>query len=114
MTPTYQPGSDAQATGGSTPARPPVLTIEHMSIDYDVDPPVHAVKDVSLTLHRGEILGLAGESGCGKSTLAYGAIQLLKDPARRVAGSAVFHSREGYDIDLTALTGANLRAVRWD
>lgn len=108
-------------TADATPIRskspstaPAVLDIEHMTIDYDVEPPVHAVKDVSLTLHRGEILGLAGESGCGKSTLAYGSIQLLKDPARLVSGSAIFHSREGYDIDLTALKGDDLRAVRWD
>lgn len=105
-------GTPIRSRGAS--AAPAVLDIEHMTIDYDVEPPVHAVKDVSLTLHRGEILGLAGESGCGKSTLAYGSIHLLKEPARRVSGSAVFHSREGYDIDLTALSGAELRAVRWD
>jgi peptide/nickel transport system ATP-binding protein len=30
---------------------------------------VDAIKDLSLTLHRGETLGIVGESGCGKSTL---------------------------------------------
>ncbi|MBT2497041.1 ABC transporter ATP-binding protein [Microbacterium sp. ISL-59] len=33
-------------------------------------PPVHAVKGVSLTVERGQIVGLVGESGCGKSSLA--------------------------------------------
>src|SRR5699024_5247571 len=92
----------------------PVLTAENVSITYEVDPPVHAVKDVSLTLKRGEILGLAGESGCGKTTLAYGLNQLLKPPAVLRSGEIIFHDESGKDIDVTALHGDQLRAFRWD
>jgi peptide/nickel transport system ATP-binding protein len=92
----------------------PVLSIENLSIDYLAENTVHAVRDVSLTLRRGEILGLAGESGCGKSTLAYGITRLLKPPALITGGRVMFSSREGYDIDLSSLAGEDLRAFRWD
>ncbi len=92
----------------------PVLTARGVSIEYEVDPPVKAVRDVSLTLNRGEILGLAGESGCGKTTLAYGMNRLLKPPALMTSGSVVFHDREGHDIDVLALKDEQLRAFRWD
>ncbi len=92
----------------------PVLTAHDVSIEYEVNPPVHAVKGVSLTLHRGEILGLAGESGCGKSTLAYGLNRLLKPPAILRSGEVTFHDAGGADIDVVALDGDALRAFRWD
>lgn len=91
-----------------------VLTARDVSITYEVDPPVHAVKNVSLTLHRGEILGLAGESGCGKTTLAYGLNRLLKPPAVLRSGEVVLHDEGGTDINVTALDGEGLRAFRWD
>lgn len=92
----------------------PVLTARNVSIEYEVDPPVKAVRDVSLTLNRGEILGLAGESGCGKTTLAYGMNRLLKAPALMTGGEIVFHDRDGHDIDIVGLNGEGLRAFRWD
>lgn len=92
----------------------PVLSAKNVSITYEVDPPVHAVKDVSLTLKRGEILGLAGESGCGKTTLAYGLNQLLKPPAVLRSGEVTFHDESGVDIDVAGLEGDGLRAFRWD
>lgn len=92
----------------------PVLTIDGASITYEVDPPVEAVRDVSLTLNRGEILGLAGESGCGKTTLAYGVNRLLKAPAVMTAGRVVLHDRDAGDIDVGALDEAAMRRFRWD
>ena len=49
---------------------------------------MHAVEDVSLTVNRGETLGIVGESGCGKSTTARLIVRLLeptagRDPLRR-------------------------------
>jgi peptide/nickel transport system ATP-binding protein len=92
----------------------PVITIENFSVDYFGESTTHAVKNVSLELKRGEILGLAGESGCGKSTLAYAITRLLKPPGMITSGSAVFHSREGWSVDLSALRGEELRRFRWD
>jgi peptide/nickel transport system ATP-binding protein len=92
----------------------PVLTVEDFSVDYLIEPAVRAVRHVSLTLHRGEVLGLAGESGCGKTTLAYGIVRLLKPPAAITSGHAVFHARNGDDVDWSRLDAKELRRHRWD
>ena len=91
----------------------PVLRVEDLSVVYDVANPVTAVKNVSLTLAPGEILGLAGESGCGKTTLAYAINRLHKPPARIASGSVTFSDADGSDIDLLALSDEKLRAFRW-
>lgn len=95
-------------------AHEPVLSTKRMTIEYAVDPPVRAVRDVSLVLNRGEILGLAGESGCGKTTLAYGMNRLLKPPAILRSGQVTLHDKDGGDIDVISLVDDDLRAFRWD
>jgi peptide/nickel transport system ATP-binding protein len=95
------------------PASVPVLTARNVSITYEVNPPVDAVRDVSLTLHRGEILGLAGESGCGKTTFAYGVNRLLKAPAVMTSGEVTFHDASGEDIDVGTMGPEALRRYRW-
>jgi peptide/nickel transport system ATP-binding protein len=93
--------------------RPAVITVDDLSVVYEVDPPVAAVKNATFSLAPGEILGLAGESGCGKTTLAYAINRLHKPPARIASGSITFHGREGDDLDLLALDEHALRAFRW-
>jgi len=91
-----------------------LLSVHDFSVVYDVEPPVAAVKNVSLDLRRGEILGLAGESGCGKTTLAYGVQRLLKAPAVITSGSVVFHDASGESIDVNGLDPEQMRRFRWD
>ncbi|HEX3779887.1 MAG TPA: ATP-binding cassette domain-containing protein, partial [Pseudonocardiaceae bacterium] len=92
-----------------------MLELRNVSIDYEIEGgAVHAVDDVSLTLRRGEVLGIAGESGSGKSTLAYAITRLLKAPARATGGQIVFTTRDGHTVDVLGLTGEELRAFRWD
>ncbi|MCV2393534.1 ABC transporter ATP-binding protein [Actinotalea sp. M2MS4P-6] len=98
----------------AVPERTPVLEIENLSVDYGYDDdPAHVLRGVSLTLHRGEVLGLAGESGCGKSTLAYAATRLLPPPGLVTGGRVMFTDRDGSRSDVLALSDAELRAARW-
>jgi oligopeptide/dipeptide ABC transporter ATP-binding protein len=64
---------------------------------------VRAVSNVSLTVERGEILGVVGESGCGKSTTAKMLLGLLTPDA----GEVIFDG-----VPLRGLSGARLRALR--
>jgi peptide/nickel transport system ATP-binding protein len=82
----------------------PLLTVEQLVVEYPVSGrTLSAVADVSLTVGRGETLGLVGESGCGKSTLGRAVLQLR----RPTAGKVVFDG-----ADLTALDGEALRLMR--
>jgi peptide/nickel transport system ATP-binding protein len=92
----------------------PVLEIKGLDVDYGVGAEaVHAVQDVHLTLHRGEVLGLAGESGSGKSTLAYGLTRLLPPPGVIRGGEVIYHPDDGEPYDVLQLSPKQLRDFRW-
>ncbi|CCJ51791.1 dipeptide ABC transporter ATP-binding protein [Bordetella parapertussis] len=66
-----------------------------------------AVDGVSLSLEKGEILGVVGESGAGKSTIGNAVIGLLEAPGRLAGGEVLL---EGRRID--TLSNAEQRKVR--
>ncbi|MGY6411136.1 MAG: ABC transporter ATP-binding protein [Alkalilacustris sp.] len=69
----------------------------------DATQTVHALSDVSLTVARGEVLGLVGESGCGKSTLGriVSGIYTPSDGSVRLDGAPVARMRGGNVEKLT-------------
>ena len=98
----HTPATDAPA--GSIP----VLSIDGLAVQYRSNAgTVDAVRDVSLSINRGERVAIVGESGSGKSTTAHAIVQLLAAQAQIVRGSIRFDGAE--------LVGAgrhDLRAVR--
>ena len=63
---------------------------------------MHALDDVCLTIHEGEVVGLAGESGCGKSTLGRIAAGIL---------APTMGERAWRGTDISTLSGAERRDV---
>src|SRR6516225_7454738 len=104
---------DQPAAAGRVLSGEPLLEVTGLCVDYGIgSDAVHAVLDADLVLHRGEVLGLAGESGSGKSTFAYAITRLLRAPGVITGGSARFHLRGG-EVDLLAADEAQLRRIRW-
>ena len=86
-----------------------LVEVEGLNVDYGRSDPVHAVRDVSLTIEENQFVGLVGESGCGKSTLAMAIARLERPPARLAGGRICIAGR-----DWTALDVESIRRARWD
>ena len=97
--------SSLEATGGEL-----LLDVRNLSVDIRRNdaPALRVVKDVSLTVRRGEAVGLVGESGSGKSMTAFAVMNLFPSPRAQVgAGEILLEGR-----NLAALSPAELRGVR--
>ena len=88
----------------------PLMQIDHLSKRFQSGGGLFArprammaVRDVSLSIGKGEVLGVVGESGCGKSTLARLVLRLIEPTAGRVTFDGT---------EITALSPAALRKMR--
>ncbi|WP_083886186.1 dipeptide ABC transporter ATP-binding protein, partial [Actinoalloteichus spitiensis] len=96
------PRSGGRAGTGGAVEAPPALELRDLVVEYQQ---VRAVREVSLTVGTGQVVGLVGESGSGKSTVGRCAAGLQRPTSGtvRVAGH-----------DITALSARRLRPLRRD
>ena len=67
----------------------------------------YAVRNVSITLKPGEVLGVVGESGAGKSTVGNAVINLLEPPGKITNGKVLFQGE-----NIGGLNDTEMRDVR--
>jgi peptide/nickel transport system ATP-binding protein len=84
----------------------PLISIEALSAISTRDAGQPVLRDVSLTLEKGEVRGLVGESGAGKSTIAKALLGILPSTVKVTGGWIRFEGR-----DLLAMTPRDLSAI---
>ena len=87
-----------------------LLEVKNLSVDFKVDRrhSLHAVRNISFEVKRGETLGIVGESGCGKSVTCMSILRL--NPERRTlypTGEILFEGK-----DLLKMPPKQLSAIR--
>lgn len=77
----------------------PLLNVKDLKIDIELPraESLHAVRDISFTVNKGEKLGLVGESGSGKSLTALAIMRLLHSPYQ-ISGSVALGDTELYTL----------------
>ncbi|EET58658.1 ABC transporter, ATP-binding protein [Marvinbryantia formatexigens DSM 14469] len=84
----------------------PIIKIEHLEKEFKLkEMDVHALRDVSLDIYKGDIYGIIGMSGAGKSTL----VRCLNFLERPTAGTVTVNGK-----DLAKLSEKELREARKD
>lgn len=85
-----------------------ILTIKDLNVTYvNKNRRVMAVRDVSLSINKGDSLGIVGESGSGKSTLAT-ALLRLHPKGTVITGEALFDGK-----DLLSISNEEMNELRW-
>lgn len=85
-----------------------ILEVRNLSVSFDSPKgEVQAVRDVSFSLKKGEVLAIVGESGCGKSVLCKSIMKLLPKSARIKEGSILVNG-----TDITGYRERDMQKIR--
>jgi len=86
-----------------------LLDIKDLSIVYDTeDGLVKALNNATLSIHKGETLGLVGETGAGKTTLARGILRLIPNPPGKIVSGEIYYEGK----ELLGLPEKEMRKLR--
>ena len=68
----------------------PIIEVKNLTYVYPGEPPVTALKDINLTIYKGDFIGIIGQNGSGKTTLVKNIVGLL----RPTKGKIYFHGED--------------------
>ena len=74
---------------------PNILEVKNLSVSFStVQGELKAIRDLSFSLNKGEVLAIVGESGCGKSVLCKTIMKLLPDNAHISSGNILINGND--------------------
>ena len=87
----------------------PVLQIENLQTHFFTDRgQIPAVDGVTITVNKGEVVGIVGESGCGKSVTSLSVMKLVPNPPGKIVGGKIKFKGE----DLVTADEKRMRDIR--
>ena len=94
-----------------------ILTVEGLKAYYQMNyfgiaREVRAVDDITMSVRKNEVYGIAGESSSGKTSFIKVLAAAMRPPLRVVGGSATYHFGN-QTIDVSTATPEEIEAVRW-
>ena len=77
----------------------PLIEVKDLRVEFDVRAGiVKAVDGLTMTIYRGQTLGVIGESGCGKSVTARAILNMIPKPGKVTTGQILYHRHDNGDL----------------